>query len=333
MLRESPTLAFMSLISYQNPVWDGCCADPFVLKYEDFYYCYGTDDGTNALLNGRQFVCLRSRDLVNWEFLGGALEPLESDKNGEYWAPEVAFRDGKFWMYFSNNQGGTNSRHRLSVAVSDSPSGPFRVVKRHLMPNDEFTIDAHPFCDPQSGKWYLFFARDFFDGRVGTGTAVVELDDDMMSVVGDSFAVVRASADWQIYERDLENYGKIWEAWHTVEGAFVVWKDGLYYCFYAGGNWTNESYGASFAVANHPLGPWRDEHSAHGALVLRGRSDAIGPGHNSVVLGPDGHIHVCVYHAWDTQKTKRQLCIDPIEWTESGPKVEITRGGGVLRSE
>ena len=320
----------MSTISYSNPVWDGYCADPFVLKHEDFYYCYGTSYGKNPLPEGRKFVCLRSPDLANWELLGGALQPLEEDKNGDYWAPEVAFDNGKFWMYFSNNSADDDSTHRLSVAVSDRPEGPFEVVKRHLMPDDGFTIDPSPFCDPQTGKWYLYFARDFFDGRVGTGTAVVELGDDMISTVGDWKPVVRASADWQIYQRDRTNYGKFWEAWHTVEGAFVVWKNGLYYCFYAGGNWTNDTYGASFAVADHPLGPWRDEHSAHGALVLRGRTDVIGPGHNSVVLGPDGKTHVCVYHAWNAEQTKRQLCIDPIVWTENGPKVEITRGGGVL---
>ena len=320
----------MNSIAYQNPVWDGYCADPFVLQHGDFYYCYGTSYGAETLLDGRQFICLRSSDLVNWEVLGGALEPLEADKDGDYWAPEVAFNNGKFWMYFSNNEPGGDETHRLSVAVSDEPEGPFRVVKRHLMPDDGFTIVGSPFLVPQRGIWYLYFARDFFDGRVGTGTAVVELNDDMTSLSGDWHTVVRASADWQIYERDRTNYGKFWEAWHTVEGAFVVFKDGVYYCFYAGGNWTNESYGASFAVADHPLGPWDDKHSANGALVLRGRKDAIGPGHNSVVLAPDGKTYVCVYHAWNAEQTKRQLCIDPIQWTQNGPKVEITRGGGIL---
>ena len=29
-----------------------------------------------------------------------------------------------------------------------------------------------------------------------------------------------------------------------------------------------------------------------------------------------------VYHAWDPANTARQLCIDPVTWTEAGPVVD-----------
>jgi GH43 family beta-xylosidase len=191
-----------------------------------------------------------------------------------------------------------------------------------LLPLAGFTIDASPFRDPKDGRWYLFFAKDFFDGRVGTGTAVVRLNDDMVSVSGDPVPVVRATADWQIYERDREIYGRRWEAWHTVEGPFVVHHDGKYYCFYSGGPWTQPSYGVSFGVADHPMGPWVDAHSQHGPAVLRGVPEhVLGPGHNSVVAGPDGRDYL-VYHAWDPAMTARRMCIDPIAWTADGPRCE-----------
>ena len=318
-------------INYSNPVWDGYCADPFVLRHDGFYYAYGTG-GDSSQMKGRQFVLLRSPDLVNWEFLGGALEPIKGYENAAHWAPEVAYANEKFWLYYSVEAPNTDdSTHRLRVAMSESPTGPFRDCGKELLPDEGFTIDASPFCDPNDGQWYLYFCRDNFDGRAGTGTAVVRLDSDMITVLDEPRPVVVAHADWHISARDRHHYERDWKQWHTVEGAQVVLKDGLYYCFYSGGAWQNETYGVSYATAEHPLGPWRDEWSADGPQVLQGAPpQIIGPGHNSVTIAPDGETLICVYHAWDEDFTARRLCIDPIEWTDSGPRVTPTWKDGRL---
>lgn len=307
---------------YQNPVWPGYFADPFVLAWEGEYYAYGTSE---ELLqpDGRVFPVLRSRDLATWEPLGGALEPLRFPERDAYWAPEVAARDGRFYMYYSASGGDGDETHRLRVAVADHPAGPFRDAERLLLPEEGFTIDAHPFRDPKDGRWYLFYAKDFFDGRVGTGTAVVALNDDMLSVAGPSHPVVRATADWQIYERDRSLYGQTWPAWHTVEGPSVVHHDGRYYCFYSGGPWNSDRYGVSYGVADEVTGPYRDDASEAGPAVLRGLpGQVLGPGHNSVVKGPDGNTDVMVYHAWDPGHTARRMAIDPIRWTPDGPRCD-----------
>jgi len=45
-------------------LWDGYCADPFILHAGDFYYCYGTCGGDDVpSMNGRHFVTLRSCEL------------------------------------------------------------------------------------------------------------------------------------------------------------------------------------------------------------------------------------------------------------------------------
>ncbi|MBN1488689.1 MAG: hypothetical protein JXA69_02130 [Phycisphaerae bacterium] len=36
--------------------------------------------------------------------------------------------------------------------------------------------------------------------------------------------------------------------------------------------------------------------------------------------GPDGETWFIVYHCWNQQRTKRQMFLDPIEWTSTGPK-------------
>ena len=210
---------------------------------------------------------------------------------------------------------------------ADSPEGPFIDRGRVGVPApfaEAFSIDASPFHDPVTDRWYLFFATDFFEGRVGTGTAAFELNDDMQTAKSPvAVTVLRASGDWHIYERNRSIYGKTWEAWHTVEGPFVWPHEGKYYCFYSGGNWQTPLYGVGYGVADSPLGPYVDEWNQKGPAVLKGvENKVVGPGHCSVVTGPDGKTAYMIYHAWDVERTARKLCIDPIEWTKDGPRVK-----------
>ena len=224
------------MLRYRNPVWSGYMADPFVLEWKGRYYAYGTGSGRGqARTDGRVFPLLQSDDLVRWHQSGGAMTPL-ADPGLHYWAPEVAERDGTFYLYYSAG-GRDGENHRLRVARAASPVGPFSDCGLLVIPEEPFSIDAHPFKDPADGRWYLFFCKDFFDGRAGTGVACVELADDMVSAASPVNTVLRASADWQIFARNRRWYDRDWPAWHTVEGPFVVQHDGRYYCFYSGGNW------------------------------------------------------------------------------------------------
>jgi beta-xylosidase len=315
------TTTLSSAITYKNPVWPHYFADPFVLKTGHEYYAYGTapPDG-----KGKHFPVLRSRDLVNWEYVNHALLPLGNPRGFNYWAPEVAEKDGRFYLYYSASTSASDEHHRLRVAVADHPAGPFEDSGRLLLPDAGFSIDASPFRDPRTGKWYLYFASDYTENEpYGTGLAVVPLNDDLVSVAGQPRIVVRASCPWQIYERNRDYKGKLWEAWHCVEGPFVLFHEGRYYCLYSGGAWYTENYGLGFAVADNPLGPWRDEFAHHGPTVLKGiPGHVLGPGHNSVVMGPDDQTLFVVYHAWDQDRSARRMCIDPLRWTKDGPKCD-----------
>ena len=298
-------------LTYTNPVWDGYFADPQVIFANGFYYAYGTSGQQE---DGKYFTILRSKDFATWEFVGGALEPVKDPALKEYWAPEVIQRHGKYYLFYAGDL-------KMRVAVADSPEGPFKDTGRLLFPELAFSIDGHPYQDPVSKKWYLFFAKDFFDQRPGTALAVVELGDDMVSTQGAQHTVMRAFSDWQIYQRNRDLYNKKWDAWHTVEGPTVIFRGGKYYCFYSGGNWQTPGYGVGCGVSDTITGPYVDSWSKDSASVLSTIPDKlIGPGHNSVILGPDQKTYFIVYHSWNSERTARQLCIDPIEWTSQGPK-------------
>jgi beta-xylosidase len=80
----------------------------------------------------------------------------------------------------------------------------------------------------------------------------------------------------------IEN-DQAWEA-HLVEGVWVSKHEGKYYLFYAGNDFSTDQYGIGVAVADSPLGPY----SKIPRPFLSSTADWSGPGHPSVVVGPDG---------------------------------------------
>jgi beta-xylosidase len=307
-----------------TPVWPGYFADPAVLKVGSDYYAFGTDgpDRTTLGTTGKDVPCLFSRDLVEWSFLGGALQPPKGFEAAAFWAPEAFEVGGQYLLYYSagGNQG---EGHTIRVAKSVKPEGPYEDFDCVLFPDEPFTIDAHPFRDPRTGKLYLFFCKDFFDEPAGTGIAVVELDSSGTAAISEIRPLLRAQADWQVFETNRVWYGQMWPKWHTVEGPFVVYYLDRYWLFYSGGNWQSLGYGLGCAVSDSVLGPYVDPYVADGADVLRSIPGVLnGPGHNSIAFDREGKPHL-VFHAWNDERTLRQMYVLPLDWGQSRPRVVL----------
>jgi beta-xylosidase len=296
-----------------NAVHSGYFADPFVLRVGATYFAYGSGERSDA---PRVFELLTSDDLVTWRSHGPVLEKLPPEFGDEYWAPEVAESDGRFWLYYSVGRG--IDGHHLRVASAPSPFGPFRDLGVGLTPGESFAIDAHPFLDAD-GRRYLFFARDVLDAdRAGTQLAVAPLAS-MSEFAAPAVTVLEPNADWQLYERDRAMYGRRLD-WHTLEGPSVVRREGRYWLTYSGGAWTGPGYSVAWAVADHPLGPWT--HAPLGAEpLLRTDDEVVGPGHNSLTVAPDGG-DVIVFHAWDEAHTARRMHVRRISFRREGPRVD-----------
>lgn len=296
--------------------FDGYFADPFVLHVPGGgYVAYGTGDPTNwGTRSGRVFTALVSTNLSDWTSVGPVLNRVGRELGDEYWAPEVVHSDGAFWMYYSVGNGITG--HHIRVARSDSTIGPFRDLGVNLTPLERFAIDPHPFLDVD-GKWYLFFARDVVDAeRPGTHLAVAPLLS--MTQLGSTLPALEPNADWQIYERSRTMYGHTLD-WHTLEGPTVVRRHGLYWMTYSGAAWTGSSYAVSWAVSDHPIGPW--SHAPEGTPPLLRTGDGLtGPGHNSIVTDSSGH-DVVVFHSWD-ERGRRTMRLRFISFEPEGPRVD-----------
>lgn len=323
--------------TYTNPVYSGYFADPFVWQHEGIYYAIGTGakeasgevdkDAAGLGLETTQtrvFPLLRSVDFVDWQFMGNALLRPDPALGNNYWAPEVAYWEGKFYLYYS--VGHEDKLHQLRAAISDNPLGPYQDLGQSLLSLEDcpFAIDPHPFQD-DDGQWYLFYARDFLDTdgnvRVGTGLCVDRLIT-MTQLAREGRVVLRARSPWQRFLADRLMYGKIYD-WHTLEGPCVRKHEGKYYCFYSGGRWETVDYGVDYGIANYVMGPYSDAGNESGPRVLKTIPNLVrGPGHNSMVIGPDGQTDYIVYHAWENQMNKRQICLDKLLWTPDGPRCQ-----------
>jgi beta-xylosidase len=318
-----------------NPVYGGYFADPFVWKVNDTYFATGTGESeAQGKVAGKIFPILQSIDFFHWQFASSALLRPDPALGTNFWAPAVAFANGTFYLYYSVGHGDKN--HQLRVATSKTPQGPYRDIGKAVLDLQKcpFAIDPHPFQDTD-GKWYFFYARDFLDRengrRQGTALMVAKMRS-MTELENEGVPVLRASRDWQRFEAGRQMYGQVWD-WHTLEGPSVCRYGGKYYCFYSGGRWENESYGVDYCIADSVMGPYADTGTDEGPRVLRSVANhVIGPGHNTVITGPDGQTEYIVYHAWDAGMKARRMFIDKLIWTENGPRCDGPTWGAEMEA-
>ncbi len=70
----------------------------------------------------------------------------------QMWAPDAAEKDGKYYFYFPLKD--KNDIFRIGVAVSDSPTGPFKPEPHPI--DGSFSIDPAVFKD-ENGSHYMYF--------------------------------------------------------------------------------------------------------------------------------------------------------------------------------
>ena len=295
-------------LTYQNPLPIKNIGDPFVLRAPDgLYYCYATSapDG---------FKAWTSPDLVHWQETGYVYQ-RQPDSWGEsdFWAPEVVFYQGKYFMHYSARWG-KNQSLRLGVAVSESPLGPFvEVANRPMFDFGYAAIDGHVFFD-DDGRKYFYYSRDCSEnivaGRHESHLYVAELNDDLLTFKREPSLITRPEQDWETRHS---------AEWRWNEGPFVLKHTGKYYLMYSANFYASHEYAVGYAVADSPAGPFVK--ATHNPVLASPSPEISGPGHNSVTLAPDGETLVIVYHVHtDPQHpgADRQVCIDRLRFDAEG---------------
>ena len=284
--------------TYRNPVHDGYFADPFALRLEDRYVAYGT----GAALGGRVFEVLESTDLATWTSVGGALEPPDPALGADYWAPEVAQADGRFWMYYSVGHG--DAGHHLRVAVADDADGTVRRPRGR--PDAGRAVRDRPAPVPRRRRHLVPLLRPRRARRPARRHAARRRPaarDDGARADDHGPRAQRRLADLRARPRDVRRPPRLAHPRGPV-GARARRAATTASTPAAPGRPRATPSPGRARPARWAPGPSR--RTARAGCSARSPTTCAGPGHNSVVT-TFGGTDMIVYHAWDESLSARVL--------------------------
>lgn len=283
--------------------------DPFLMKYNDYYYIYCTTENGEKLQSPNAFntdkdgkdgfYVYQSEDLIHWENKGLCLSKEDAVGERRFWAPEVSYYNGKFYMVYV-------AEEHLAVAVSDYPTGPFIRHSEGWL-RDEPSIDGHLLFD-DSGI-YLYYVR--LDG--GNRIFVAKMSDDLKQIEYE-------------YENELISAQEDWETIDCLvaEGPFVIKHNGLYYLLYSCNHTRSEDYAVGYAVSDCPTGPFAKYENNP---ILHKNGMVKGVGHNSLMPTDDENNFICAYHCHSDNPNNfkpRMVCLCDAQF-EKGDKEDILK--------
>ncbi len=293
--------------------------DPCIIEHASAYYVFST---TSRPDQGGFIACRRSSDLVRWEQIGFAFSELPAWAHTEVprarglWAPDVAYVNGRYHLYYSVSSFGSN-HSAIGLATNETldpgaanyrwvDQGP---VVRSRVDDDYNAIDPQLFIDRDDEQWLVF-------GSFWSGIKITRIDP--------STGKPPANAA-------LESLAARKEQPPAIEAPFLVAQRDFNYLFVSLGfccRGVKSDYHVVCGRSQHVLGPYLDADGrplleGGGTLVVRGDERFKGTGHSAFLR--DGEQDYLVYHAYDAQQDGRAtLRISPITWTADGwPQVEL----------
>lgn len=287
---------------YSNPVIDYSLPDPSIIKGEDgYFYLYATEDIRNLPIH-------RSKDLVNWEFVGTAFTDAtrpDFEPEGGIWAPDINKIGDKYVLYYSMSVWGGEWTCGIGCAVSDRPEGPFKDCGMMFRSNGikvQNSID--PFYIEDNGHKYLFWGSF-------RGIYAIELSEDGLSLKSGSSPVQIAGT--------------------AYEGTYIHKRGGYYYMFASIGSCCEglkSTYTTVVGRSTSLFGPYLDKKGQsmmdnHHEILIHKNDSFVGTGHNSEIVSDNAGTDWLFYHAVSVANPDgRVLMLDKIAWIDGWPSVE-----------
>ncbi|MET0467045.1 MAG: family 43 glycosylhydrolase [Chitinophagaceae bacterium] len=222
----------------QNPLFtDYFTADPAALVVGDTVYVYAGKDAApvGGWFTMPDWLCYSSTDMKHWKAHGAVLSAKDfaGANPSSSWAAQVVKKDGKYFFYVTLD--GKNG-HFITVAVGDSPTGPFKEVhpgkpliidsmtKDSHRPNSD--IDPTVIIDESGTPWMAWGNGDCY---------MVKLKPNM------------TETDGPIKKVPFRNYS---------EGPWLFKRGGLYYNVYAADAPGVQPEQIAYSTAPDLNGPW-----------------------------------------------------------------------------
>lgn len=183
--------------------------DPDIIRVGDEFYLIST-----SMHYVPGCPILKSKDLVNWEMAGYAIDRYDEDPRYDFeggemylrgsWANTIRHHDGKFYVGFCTPNW-DKEKGQFSICEASDPAGPW---ERTIFP--DYLYDPGLFFD-DDGKAYVIHGQ----GKI----MVSELTEDCHSVKGEPITIWNERFD---NERNLGGY-------FGMEGSHMYKIDGKYY--------------------------------------------------------------------------------------------------------
>jgi xylan 1,4-beta-xylosidase len=298
------TVSAQARVTYTNPVMAGDYPDPSIIRVGGDYWATATTSHWAPL-----FPLLHSRDLVNWQIVGAAMQKRPDWSDGNYWAPEISFYRGRYYIYYVGHKKGGS----LCVAVmtAANPQGPY-TDHGPLICQEDGSIDPMAVTNENDAR-YLVWKEDGNSRNQPTPIWAQRLSGDGTRLVGERQELIRNTAAW---EKNL------------VEGPFILRRGGYFYLFYSGNACCGRecNYAMGVARSRRLLGPW-EKNPAN--PILKGNDHWKCPGHGSIVSDVRGRDFLMyhAYHPKDFVYAGRQALLDEVKWGADGwPTINDGKG-------
>ncbi len=292
-------------------LFDG--GDPFLFHHDGKYYIYCTKENSMPTFtpeypfyetceNGMDGIEVHvSDDLIHWKNAGYCLKKGDVVGTRGFWAPEVSFRNGKFYMAYSADE-------HSAIAVADSPLGPFKTHGKGWL-REKPSIDGHILFD-NSGVYFYFVDFDNCN-RI----RVAKMSDDLTRLEHEYEDVLISVSDpWELVDC------------RVAEGPFVIKHDGKYYLTYSANHTRNAAYAVGYAVSDSPIGPFVKYPG--NPIVHSVGNDVQGTGHASFMKLPDCERYICAFHCHNSKESfkPRKVCLAEAWFEKSEPHDILTVG-------
>jgi beta-xylosidase len=279
--------------TYLNPIIPADFSDLDCIRVGDDYY---------AISSTMQFspgmTILHSRDLVNWEIAGNAINDLtqispalgwqQMDRYGRgVWAGTLRYHDGRFYLFFGTPDEG------YFMTSAPKANGPWEPLTPLLL--EDGWDDCTALWDEQGQGWFVgtCFKDDYKTYRF------------MMSADGrsiDSKSAVLLN----------ERYGR--------EANKLIWHDGYYYLIYS----EHRNGVGRYVMAKRDRDITGSFHETRQLLLPCVESNE--PNQGGIIEGPDGRWYFLTHHGHGDW-AGRYVSLLPVEWVEGWPMIgDRTKG-------
>ena len=252
MINKSAAIAALMLLATgakaQNPfVQTWCTSDPAPMVHNGTMYVYtGHDEDGADFFWMQEWRVYSTQDMVNWQDHGSplALETF-SWADDRAWAGQTIERDGKFYWYICAHSKISNGM-AIGVAVSDSPTGPFKdALGKPLFENGSWDhIDPTVMIDDDGQAWLMWGNPQCY---------YLKLNRDMISYEGELGKLPMTEEAFGGPMMKEREKGKTYKDSY-VEGPWLTKRNGTYQLLYAAGGVPEH---ISYSTAPSPTGPWK----------------------------------------------------------------------------